>query len=440
MTPKPTNNVLISCDVVVLGGGPAGSTIAALLAEKGWHVEVLEKDTHPRFHIGESLLPHSLPFLERLGVLGSVEKIGLKKYGAEVISSSYHKRLTFHFANAMNPSHPYAFQVRRSEFDQILLHNCRRKGAMVHEGLSASDVVFGQNGLARIQAVDAQRTRSIWEARYVVDATGRGAFLAGRLGLKRRNPHHNSVAFFSHFAGVERSQGKDTGNISLIWFEYGWFWMIPFKDRITSVGAVCWPSYLKTRTGDIDQFFEATVALCPPVAERLKNAKLTMPVMVAGNYSYQATQMVGEAYILIGDAYAFVDPVFSSGVHLAMNSAMLGAEVVDAYLKGAPEFKTVKLRFERTVQKGLKTFSWFIYRFTQPAFQYLLLFPRNIFRVEEAILSIFAGDVFREHSYGLRLFLFKTLYYLVALFTFRKNFHAYRFKKRGMGEHVPDNH
>ena len=420
------------CDVVVIGGGPSGATISALLAEKGWDVVVLEKAKHPRFHIGESLLPHTLPLLERLGVLQDVEKIGLKKYGGEVISSYHNKCLTFYFSNALDKSHPYAFQVRRSEFDEILLRNCTSKGAKVHEGFEVTGVEFRENKSSLIQGINALGNIHFWDARYLVDATGRSSFLSKLLNIKRRNSHHNSVAIFSHFKGVERLKGKDEGNISISWFDHGWFWVIPFKDGITSVGAVCWPSYLKTRNTDLDKFLWSTISLCTPIAQRLKSAQLTMPTMVAGNYSYQASRMVGPGYIIVGDGYAFIDPVFSSGVHLAINSATLGAEVVDAYLSNSPSFKNVRLHFERTVRKGINTFSWFIYRFTQPAFQDLFMFPRNIFRIEEAILSVLSGDVFKNNFTIFRIFLFKVLYYIVFLLSPRRNFTFFRQKKRCM--------
>ena len=432
------NKASISCDVLVVGGGPAGSAISTLLAEKGWHVEVLEKDKHPRFHIGESLLPHTLPFLKRLGVLEEVEKIGLKKYGAEVVSFYHNKKVTFYFSQALDKMHPYAFQVRRSEFDEILIQNTRSKGAKVHEGMRATDVEFLQNGSSLIKAMDSRDETYMWDARYLVDATGRDAFLPSLLGFKRRNPHHNSVAIFSHFEGVEPLEGIDAGNISISWFDYGWFWIIPFKDGTASVGAVCWPSYLKTRKTDLDRFFRSTISLCPPVAERLRGAKLKMPAMVAGNYSYQATKMVGPGYLLVGDSYAFVDPVFSTGVHLAMNSAILGADLVDAYLKRVPDVEKIRLHYERTVQRGLKTYSWFICRFTQPAFHYLFMFPRNIFRMEEAILSILAGDVFRKTFIPLRIFLFKMLYYAVAILNLRKNFKTYMLRKRSANERISE--
>jgi len=175
---KPT-----CCDVLVMGGGPSGTTISALLAEKGWDVVVVEKAKHPRFHIGESLLPHTLPLLERLGVLHDVEKIGMKKYGGEVISSYYNKCLSFYFSDALDKSYPYAFQVRRSEFDEILLRNSISKGAKVHEGFEVTDVEFRSNESSLIQGVDTIGNPHLWDARYLVDATGRDSFLSKNLGM-----------------------------------------------------------------------------------------------------------------------------------------------------------------------------------------------------------------------------------------------------------------
>ena len=420
------------CDVVVIGGGPAGSAISALLAEQGWHVEVLEKDPHPRFHIGESLLPHTLPLLERLGVFDEVQKIGLKKYGAELISPDHDKAHTLYFSGALDKAYPYAFQVRRSEFDHILLQNSLKKGAKIHEGVTATQADFSSNRAVTVKAVNHDGNDLRWEARFLVDATGRQTFLANQFHLKRRNPKHNSAAIFSHFKGVERHSGNDEGNITICWFEFGWFWMIPFKGEVTSVGAVCWPSYFKTRKNDLDQFFWDTIERCPPMAIRLKNAKSIMPAVVTGNYSYEGIHMTGDRYIVIGDAFAFVDPVFSTGVHLALNGALLGAKVVDSQLKGAADSAMVVGEFENTIKRSLKIYSWFIYRFTQPAFRNLFMAPRNWFRMEEAILSILSGDVFKSRSRRVPIFLFKVIYYLSAAFSPRFNFKNYRIRQRSV--------
>jgi len=419
-----------SCDVLVLGGGPAGSSIAAILAEKGWQVDVWEKDPHPRFHIGESLLPHTLPFLKQLGVLEEVERIGLKKFGAELVSPYHDEPVTLYFSGAWDKSHPYAFQVRRSEFDDILLRNCRKKGVRVREGLKAKNVSFSEEGLATVHGVNAQGKTVSQQARYVVDATGRQTFLANHFHAKQRNPYHNSASVFGHFEGVTRHAEKDEGNISICWFDHGWFWIIPLPDGVTSVGMVCWPSYLKSRKDELEEFFWKTVHSSPLMVHRMKDAKAIMPIVATGNYAYQSTVMTGSQFMLVGDAFAFVDPILSSGVHLALHSGIRGADVVDAYLTGHAQAGQKARDFEIAVRHGLKTYSWFIYRFTQPAFRNLFMAPRNYFRIHEAIASVVAGDVFGTTPIKLPIFLFKALYYLMAMLDLKPNLAHYRRKHR----------
>ncbi len=427
---RPDHGEASRCDVAVIGGGPAGSTVAALLAERGWHVEVLEKDRHPRFHIGESLLPHSMPMLERLGVLDAVERIGIRKYGAELLSPEDGRTRTVYFGNALGSMSPYAYQVKRAEFDQILFQNAARKGARVHEGVRVKRVDFDAPGTALLHAEDRDGRALSWRARFVIDASGRDTFLSTQLGGKRQNREHKSAAVFSHFAGVRRQAGRDEGNISVAWFEHGWFWMIPFKDGTMSVGAVCWPYYLKRRKSSLDEFLWDTIRLCPPIMERMREARSLMPAQTAGNYSYRRTTMSGAGHLFVGDAFAFVDPVFSSGVHLALNSGMLGARVVDAYLRESPAYPALLRDFERSVRQGVKSFSWFIYRFTQPAFRDLFLIEGSRFGIEQAVLAVLAGNAFGHAPGRVPVLLFKLCYYLTALFKIRGNWSAYRRRRQ----------
>ena len=422
------------CDVLVLGGGPGGSSIAAILAEKGWKVDLWEKHPHPRFHIGESLLPHTLPYLKQLGVLEEIECIGLQKFGAELLSPYHDESVTLYFDSALDKSQPYAFQVRRSEFDNILLRNCQKKGTRVHEGFEAKAVNFSDKALATVHGVNAQGESVSQQTRYIVDATGRQTFLANQLRVKHRNPHHNSAAIFGHFEGVARHSGKDEGNISICWFEYGWFWIIPFSDGVTSVGAVCWPSYLKSRTDDLEEFFWQTVRSSPPMAARMRDAKAVVPIVATGNYSYRSSVMTGSQFLLVGDAFAFVDPVFSSGVHLALHSGIRGAEVVEAYLQGNVHAPQMANRFERTVRQALKTYSWFIYRFTQPAFRNLFMAPKNTFRIQEGVLSVLAGDLFGKTPTKRPIFLFKVFYFLFSMLDLKANLVQYRRRKHAVEE------
>ena len=402
-------------DVLVIGGGPAGSTIAALLAERGRRVVVVEKERHPRFHIGESLLPQNLPLFERLGVKDEIERTSMVKYGVEFVSPYHRRTVSREFAQAWDKSQPYSYQVRRSEFDHLLLKNAAAKGAEVIEGARVTAVEFPGAGGAVITARAEDGTDRRWEADFLVDASGRDTFLAGQLGFKKRNRKHDSAAMFGHFTGARRLPGKAEGHISIFWFDHGWFWFIPLADGTTSVGAVGPPAYFKSRNTDLASFFMATIARCPEIADRLKDATLAAPVTATGNYSYSADRMAGKNYILVGDAYAFIDPVFSTGVYLAMTSGFLGAEAVEACLQTPQQAAQILRRYEREARRGLRAFTWYIYRIRKPAFRDLFMSSRAPLRVDEAVLSLLAGDVFGGSPIGWRLTLFKFFYYANSL-------------------------
>jgi flavin-dependent dehydrogenase len=420
------------CDVLVVGGGPGGSTIAALLAERGRNVVLVEKEKHPRFHIGESLLPLNLPLLDRLGVKDQVAQIGMLKYGAEFISPYHDKTVTFEFADAWDKRYPYAYQVRRSEFDHVLLKNAAAKGATVIEECKITEVDFLPDGSTLARGHDKDGQNHVWRAKFLVDASGRDTFLANRFGIKKRNSKHNSAAIFGHFSNAQRLPGKAEGNISIFWFEHGWFWFIPLHDGTTSVGAVCWPYYMKTRKTDPTTFFMKTIALCPAVAERLKDASLTASVTATGNYSYRAQRMTGNGYIMVGDAFAFIDPVFSTGVYLAMNSAFLGADTVATCLDEPRQAARALKRFDAQIRRGIDTFSWYIYRVTTPTLREMFMGPSNVLRVQEAVLSLLAGDIFRHSAIRSRLMVFKAIYYAQSLLNFKRSFIGWRRLKRAI--------
>lgn len=426
-------------DALVIGGGPGGSTIATLLRRKGWRVVLCEKEHHPRFHVGESLLPLNLPVFARLGVLDQVKRIGVLKYGADFSSHQQaDKTETIYFSDALDKRHPYAFHVRRSEFDHLLLKNSAAEGVVVREGVGVKEVIFRSGQPHLVRAADDRGDEHEWQARFVIDASGRDTFLAGKLGLKRKNKKHQSAAIFAHFENVTRRIGKDEGNISIYWFQHGWFWMIPLQGGIASVGAVCWPEYLKTRRSHLEEFFWETIRLCPGVHKRMQRAKVVGEVRATGNYSYRAARMYGDGYLLVGDAFSFIDPVFSSGVYLAMNSAALGAEAVDAQLRGSPSANRPMKKFDREVRRGLRVFSWLIYRFTSPAIQELFMAPRNVFRMKKAIISVLAGDVFSNRAVKLPLALFKVVYYVTWLKELTRAWSAYRRRRRNVQIHCTD--
>jgi flavin-dependent dehydrogenase len=432
MTAPQIETPLQQCDVLVIGGGPAGSTTATKLAEQGWQVVQLEKEHHPRFHIGESLLPMNLPLLEELGVLDQVEEIGIRKYGAE-FDSMYHGRMALYsFGNALDKNYPYAYEVKREQFDEILFRNATRKGVDTREGVRVVEVTTHDDGSSTIVGRDDSGATLTFKARFLVDASGRDTFLSKKLGIKQRNKDHNSAAIFGHFKNVERRTGLDEGNITLCWFEHGWFWMIPFKDGEVSIGAVCWPYYLASRKVEPEQFLMDTIAMCQPVANRLKQAELVSKVTATGNYSYKSDHMAGKGYIMVGDAFAFVDPVFSSGVLLGMTSGKEGAKVVDAVLGEPAKAAKVTRQFNRQVRMGIKTFSWFIYRITQPAMRDMFMTSEErkvSFRMEEAVLSLLAGDIFRDTPIKRSLFVFKIIYWVTWLINWRENLAAQRKRK-----------
>lgn len=424
---------LQSIDVLVIGGGPAGATVAALLADKGYRVVVAEKARHPRFHIGESLLPANLPLFERLGVADEIRAVGMQKWGAEFVSPWHGWTQSFRFGDAWDKSMPYAYQVRRSEFDEILVRNAARRGAEVIEGCRVREVDFLDDGSARVSAEHDDGRQEAWHARFVVDASGRDTFLANRFRAKHRNPKHNSSAVYGHFAGARRHAGQNEGDITIFWFEHGWFWFIPLADGTTSVGAVTWPYYMKTRNGrPLQTFLADTIAMCPPLVERLADAHLVSEVEATGNFSYVTDRTCGPGYLLLGDAYAFIDPVFSSGVMLAMNSAFLGAEAVDACLSRPGAAAAALKRFDRAMKHGPKIFSWFIYRITNPTMRDLFMEPRNVFRVKEALLSVLAGDIFGRTPIWRSLFAFKCIYYLSSLRHLPRSLAAWRRRRRNI--------
>jgi flavin-dependent dehydrogenase len=418
--------------VLVIGGGPGGATIAALLAERGRDVVLIEKARHPRFHIGESLLPLNLPLFERLGVAGEIKRIGMPKYGAEFVSPWHDKAATFEFADAVDKSLPYAYQVRRSEFDEILFRNAQRRGATAIEGCRVTGVEFHATGAA-VTVRPEDGVEQQWQTRFVVDASGRDTVLANQFGIKRRNPKHNSAAIFAHFSGAARLPGRAAGNISLFWFDHGWFWFIPLHDGVTSVGAVCWPYYMASRRTDPEKFFFDTIAQCPALAERLRGATLSSPVTATGNYSYEVKRATGRNYLLVGDAFTFIDPVFSTGVLFAMQSAFAGADAIETCLDDARNAARALRAFDRAMRHGPKVFSWFIYRVTTPTLRNLFMGPGNP-RLQEAVLSVLAGDVFRGTPLGPRLFVFKTLYYLINLFNPRRTLSAWKKRKQILAE------
>jgi len=437
LAPSSAQPEVAACDVLVVGGGPAGSTAAALLARQRRKVVLVEKVHHPRFHIGESLLPANVELFDQLGLRDELERIGQRKWGIEFVSTEHSHSSFLEFADAWDKTMPYAWQVRRSVLDEILFRHAAACGAQTIEGCKVTQVEFDADGVsAQASMTDGAPRR--WRARYLLDASGRDTLLAARSGLKQKNDEHGSAAIFGHFLNAQRLPGKLEGNISIFWFEHGWFWFIPLADGSTSVGAVCWPYYLKTRDKPLREFFADTLALAPALQQRLRDATLIDDkVYATGNYSYASTRACGERHALLGDAFAFIDPVFSSGLYFAMRSAFGAAELVATELDHPGRAAAARRHYEALAQKGPKEFSWFIYRMTNPAMRELFMQPRNPLRVKEALLSLLAGDIHGGTPIWPSLAVFKAIYYLTCIGNAPRAWRAWRQRRRNIEQTGP---
>lgn len=421
-----------SVDVAVIGGGPAGSTMASLVAREGWSVALLEKDRHPRFHIGESLLPHNMKIFRRLGVENRLAEIGVFKPGADFTADEPEEHCQeIRFADALDvPSGcDHAYQVLRSEFDGMLFRQAARSGAQVFTDARVKEATF--DGPDPVLSVHHDGRHHQLRTRFVVDASGRDTFLARKFGLQERNREHATAALYGHFRQVPRREGNAAGNISIYWFRHGWIWMIPLPGEIMSIGAVCDPEYLAGRRGDVERFFRETIQLNPHAWRRMADGRPVSPITATGNYSYSARRLCGRRWLLAGDAGVFVDPVFSSGVFFGMYSAECGVEVVLAELAAnRAAARKARRRFRRRVNRGVRELSWFIYRFPAPGMRYLFLNPRNFLGLKQAVISVLAGDVHDNPRVIWRLRLFRLIYALASLPSFPGSLRARRQRRR----------
>ena len=406
----------LQCDVLVIGGGPAGSTAAALLAERGHDVVIVEKERHPRFHIGESLLPRNTALLDRLGLRDQVAAIGVHKPGAEFVADDTGKTVQFSFADGLDKTYTHSWQVRRAEFDQLLFEAAEARGARTMQQAAVKEVAFaGGGGRAEVTVIEADGAITRWAPRYVLDASGRDTFLAGRFGRKRANKRNNTAAVYAHYKGVEFRTGEFEGYVSIHLAEDGWFWMIPLPDQVMSVGFVADPAVFKARRGDLAAFLADRIASSPTVSARMRGAEPVSEAGGSGNYSYAAESIGGDGYLLIGDAFAFLDPVFSSGVLLAMTSGEKGAAVADAWLADPARGRAMARRMEREMRHAMARIGWMVYRINTPALRLLFMAPRNAFRMRDGIVSLLAGNLRGTWRSALPVLAFKSIYFTTAL-------------------------
>jgi flavin-dependent dehydrogenase len=325
-------------DVVVIGGGPAGSTTATLLAQQGLRVEVFERERFPRFHIGESLIPETYWVLQRLGMLPKMQKSHfVKKHSVQFVNANGKLSAPFYFADNKPHECSQTWQVVRSEFDQMMLENAREHGAVVHEAVRVLDVIFEGGRAVGIKVKADDGVARDVRAKVVVDASGQTGLIQNRLRLRVWDPVLNKGAIWTYWKGAYRDTGRDEGATIVIQTpsKNGWFWYIPLHDDTVSIGVVAPFDYLFKGRGPYAETYESEVDLCPAIQDRVKTATRVTGYFATKDYSYRATEVAGDGWVLVGDAFGFLDPLYSSGVLLALRSGEMAADtIVEGLRKG----------------------------------------------------------------------------------------------------------
>lgn len=399
-------------DCIVIGGGPSGSTTAALVAERGHRVLVIEKARFPRFHIGESLIPETYWPLKRLGMLDKMKSsCFVKKYSVQFVSASGRESAPFYFDEVNPHESSQTWQVLRSEFDHMLLKNAEEHGAEVWQETTVDEVLFdkpvrrngdGADDAAEPRAVGVRVRRGGGEpmdlaARVIVDATGANALLQKRLGLRRGDNMLRKAAVFGHYKGARREPGRDEGATLVLNIQNqdGWFWYIPLHDDTVSIGAVADIDYLIKGRGTPEQILEEEIQRCPAILPRLATAKRASPVHVINDYSYGATRCAGDGWVLVGDAFTFLDPMYSSGVFFALKSGEIASDAIhDALIANDTSAERLG-RWGGPFYEGVQAMRRLVYAFYAKGFSFGA-FLRDHPQFKKNITQLLTGDVFRD--------------------------------------------
>jgi flavin-dependent dehydrogenase len=318
-------------DVVVIGGGPAGSTVSTLLAQHGCKVQLFERERFPRFHIGESLIPETYWVFRRLNMLDKMRASPfVKKYSVQFVNAQGKESAPFYFHDNKPHECSQTWQVIRSEFDALMLANAREHGVLVHQPARVLEVLFEGDRAVGVRVQSEDGTESEVQARVVVDASGQSTMLQNRFKLRVWDPVLNKGAIWTYWQGAYRDTGRDEGATLVIQTpnRKGWWWYIPQHDETVSLGVVAPFEYLFKGRGSHEQTYQEEVAACPAVRKRIAGAKQATGFFATKDYSYRSKQVAGDGWVLIGDAFGFLDPLYSSGVLLALKSGELAADAI----------------------------------------------------------------------------------------------------------------
>jgi flavin-dependent dehydrogenase len=392
-------------DVLVIGGGPAGSVCAARLASRGQRVMVLERDRHPRFHLGESLLPNSLGILEAIGIIDEVRARFLVKRGARFVDGGDANRaVRYAFSDAFHAKYHHAFQVPRDEFDAMLFRHAGVCGAEMREQWEVTRVLWEGKRATGLEARAPDGSLQAFLAKFVVDASGRDAFIARRAADVERIAHLDRTALFTQVRGAWRDNGEREGDIQIIVFgdnadERGWFWLIPFADGRTSVGAVVSSSWIQAHRGlGPEALFDAAVAASPTVGSMLEHAQRCFPARATADFSFRVGNFCGDGWVALGDASGFIDPLFSTGAHLAMHGALHAAHAIDEALCAGDTSRERFEKWERDQRSGAQLFIGAVQAFyAGELVSHLFAEPQHPF-LRRAITSLLSGDVFDQDA------------------------------------------
>ncbi len=378
-------------DAIVIGGGPAGSTAATTLAQAGRKVLVLEKAKFPRFHIGESLLPYNRKVFDDLGVWEKIASAGFtKKRAAQFIMGNGSRTIRLDFSKGAFTEYPEAVQVERAKFDDILLHHSRESGAIVREESTVLEHrVEKDRAVIKYRAADG--TEHEVAAPYLIDASGLTNFTANRESLRNYYPGHRKIAIFSHFSGVDMPTGEQEGDILIVRRENSWCWLIPLSGEKTSVGLVIDAADFKALAKKPQQVFDDAVAATPAIQERFANAEMSEELHVIVDFSYKNETLVSPRVVRVGDSSGFIDPMFSSGVLLAMTSGQQGAQAVHDALKTGKAVTAGMKRYEKDNRKRIAIYWEFIENFYKLHFAQIFFQPYNRWGLVCSINAVLAG-------------------------------------------------